>query len=118
MVKHTRALDVCVFECSGRRYECHAGSMHSKSCNTDLTPHFLPCLLWIGCVFYVKQRIIDAGERLACILVMAAGGKDHMSGGRKVERDGTEDIIYLFSYFIDEITSSWCMCVCVCVTCL
>lgn len=43
-----------------------------------LTLDFIPGLLWVSRVLNVKQGIVDPGKRLTCILVMAAGSKDHM----------------------------------------
>lgn len=59
--------------------------MHGERCNADLSLNFLPGLLGLGGVVDVKQRIVDPGERLSCIFIMAAGSENHVSEntGRK-----------------------------------
>lgn len=53
--------------------------MDGERCNADLSLDFLPGLLGLGGVVDVKQRIVDAGKRLSCIFIMAAGCENHVS---------------------------------------
>lgn len=62
--------------------EGHGGSMDGERRNAYLTLDFLPRPLRVGGVLDVKQRVVDAGERLSGVFIMAAGSENHMPENR------------------------------------
>lgn len=77
--------------------------MHGERCNADLSLNFLPGLLGLGGVVDVKQRIVDPGERLSCIFIMAAGSENHVSentGRKSCHRQIQIKNIYIYNKMI------------------
>lgn len=64
-------------ECaSGWWQECLRSSINSERSDAYLMFDFIPGTFWVRRVLSVKECIIDPRERLSCILIMAAGGKN------------------------------------------
>lgn len=58
--------------------EGHGGSMDGERRDAYLSLDFLPGPLRVGGVLDVKQRVVDAGERLSGVFIVAAGSENHM----------------------------------------
>lgn len=56
--------------------------MDGERCDAYLSLDFLPGPLRVSGVLDVKQCIIDAGERLSGVFIMAAGSENHMPENR------------------------------------
>lgn len=63
---------------SRNRVECISGSIDGESSDADLSFHLAPGSVRLCSVLNVKQSIVNPRERLASVLIVAAGSKDHM----------------------------------------
>lgn len=78
LIHHTNSVCVLRRNFLGNFSQSPCCSLHCEGCNRNLSFHFFPGLGWVHSVFNIKESVVDPGEWLPHVLVVAAWSIDDM----------------------------------------
>lgn len=93
----------CEEVCSRDGAERISGGVDGESGDADLPLHLAPGCLRLGRVLDVEQRVVNPGERLTCVLVVAARSKHDVSKGGREKQTGNEMNSFFHTIFRQSI---------------